>query len=162
MAKQLVTEKLATLDKKSLEDILCTWYHSAQSGICSVTYTILKQVMLELFRKDVIGEALNDHKLKFFDIFPQSMQKPCRIRRYNGIESTTSSGLRVLLLKVYKSRSATVRDFIGAQRKALHFKSWGVMRRHWRDYNGGFHRADAARNNHKLNICWRNIGCKRR
>lgn len=59
---QLLTEELATLVEESLEDVLHTSYYNAQSVIRSFVFNAVEQVMLDIFRKDVIGETLKAHK----------------------------------------------------------------------------------------------------
>lgn len=44
-----------------------TCYRNSQSGIRSVVYDVDEQLMLDLLRKDVIGEKLDRHIAKFFD-----------------------------------------------------------------------------------------------
>lgn len=44
-----------------------TSYHNAQSGIRSVVYNLVEQVMLDLFRNDFIGEKFEAHVAKAFD-----------------------------------------------------------------------------------------------
>lgn len=63
----LVTTELATVLEESLENILRESFHNWQSGIRSVVYNVLEQVILDLLRKDVIGETLEAHIGKVFD-----------------------------------------------------------------------------------------------
>lgn len=47
--------------EKSLEDSLKTSFHNSQSVIRSVVYKVVKQLVWDLLRKDVIGEAIHPH-----------------------------------------------------------------------------------------------------
>lgn len=67
--KQLVTDELAMLVEGSLDDIPCTSYCNAQSGIRSVVYRVLEQVMLDLLRKDVIEETMDAHIAKVLNTY---------------------------------------------------------------------------------------------
>lgn len=57
--RDLVTEDLTTLVEEFLDNILRASYLNAQSGIRSVLYNFVEQVMLNRLRKDVIGQTLN-------------------------------------------------------------------------------------------------------
>lgn len=64
---QLVTQELAAVLKQSLDDILHQSYYNDQRGVRLVLYTIGQQVMLDLMRKEIIGEDLDAHISKFFN-----------------------------------------------------------------------------------------------
>lgn len=51
-----------------------------KSGIQSVAFNVVEQVMLDLLRKDVIGEALEAHIVKFFNTVAaaEGGQKGCQ------------------------------------------------------------------------------------
>lgn len=68
-AKELITTELANIVKESLEDILRTSFHNAQSSTQSVLYNVVEQDMLGLLPKDVISEAVDAHIVKFFDTY---------------------------------------------------------------------------------------------
>lgn len=50
-----------------MDDILRSSYHNAQNGICAVFYKVVEQIMLDLLRKDGIGETVNAHIAKVLD-----------------------------------------------------------------------------------------------
>lgn len=54
--KGLTSTELGTLVENSSETIMSTSSHSAQSSITSIVYNVFEQVMMDLLRKDVIGE----------------------------------------------------------------------------------------------------------
>lgn len=45
-------------------------YHKAQRGNCSVVHNALEQVMLDSWRRDVVGETLDAHIAKILDMDP--------------------------------------------------------------------------------------------
>lgn len=53
--------------EESLEDILRTSFHNAQSGFRSVVYKVVEQVMLGLLHQDIIRETLDAFITKSFD-----------------------------------------------------------------------------------------------
>lgn len=67
--KQLVAEELATLVliEELLDDILRLSHHNAQSEIRSAMYNVREQIMLDLLRKEIIGETLGGHVAKLLD-----------------------------------------------------------------------------------------------
>lgn len=57
VVKQLTSEVLMTLVEEVLDDFLRASYHNVQSGMKSVDYNAVEQVMLELIRENVISET---------------------------------------------------------------------------------------------------------
>lgn len=62
----MTADELQMPVEKSLDGILGMLYHNAPSGIHTVEWNFVEQVMLDKLRKDVIGEALNAHVTKLF------------------------------------------------------------------------------------------------
>lgn len=48
-----------------MDDILRTSFHNVQKGNLSVLFNVVQQVMLNLLRKDEIGEKLDVYIAKF-------------------------------------------------------------------------------------------------
>lgn len=67
--KELVMTELATMDEESLDDIMSTSLHNAQSAIRSVVYNVVEWFMLDLLYKDFIREMLEQHIEKLFDTY---------------------------------------------------------------------------------------------
>lgn len=57
--KKPIENELMTMVEGSLEDILRTLLHNAESGTRSVVYIVVEQVMLALLRKKVVRDTLN-------------------------------------------------------------------------------------------------------
>lgn len=53
--------------EESLDDNLRTSFQNAQSGIRSLVYNVVEQVVLDMQRKDAIGETVYIQIAKFFD-----------------------------------------------------------------------------------------------
>lgn len=64
---QMVVKELRMLVEESLYDILRPMYHNTQNGFRSVLYSLSEHVMLDLLRKDSIGENVNALIAKFSD-----------------------------------------------------------------------------------------------
>lgn len=62
--KQLVANKMATMVKEVLNDVLRKTLHNVQSSGQSVVYNVVEHVMLDLVCKDVIRETLDAHLAK--------------------------------------------------------------------------------------------------
>lgn len=55
------------LVEDSLDEILCTSYHNAQSGVCAVWYKVVKQNNVGDIAYHIIGGTLVAYKVKFFN-----------------------------------------------------------------------------------------------
>lgn len=66
VVQKSVTNKFLNLAEGTLDDILCTSYHKAQSCTWSVIDNPVEQVMLNLLRKDVIAQTVSSHIARFF------------------------------------------------------------------------------------------------
>lgn len=55
------------MDEEAQDEDLRKTMLKAQSGVRSVVYTVVEQVMLDLLRNDIIGETLDARVAKFFD-----------------------------------------------------------------------------------------------
>lgn len=66
--KQLVSDELATLVEGSLDDILPTSFHSAQSGTRQVVYNVMEQIIPDELSEVVIG-YLDAHIAKILDTY---------------------------------------------------------------------------------------------
>lgn len=64
----MVANEFSTMVEEALDDILRTLFHNKQSGIQSVVYYILKQVMLDLLHKDVIGKTMDPNIAYILDL----------------------------------------------------------------------------------------------
>lgn len=53
--------------EEALDKALRKTLHIGQSSLQSVVYIVLEQVMVDMFRKDSIGEALDARIAKLFD-----------------------------------------------------------------------------------------------
>lgn len=53
---------------ESLDDVLCMLLCIAQSGVPSVLYTLLEQLMLDLLRPEVIGDTISVEIANYLDI----------------------------------------------------------------------------------------------
>lgn len=65
--KQIVAKEITTLVEESLDDILQCAYENARSGVRSVVYNVVEQVVFDLIRQDVIGETLDKHISAYLD-----------------------------------------------------------------------------------------------
>lgn len=64
--KEMVANKLSSMVQKSLDDFLRTLLFNLQRGIRPVVYEVAEQVMLDLIRKDVIGETVDIQRVNIF------------------------------------------------------------------------------------------------
>lgn len=65
--KTLVTNQLSPVIEESLDDILKTSFHNAQSSIRSIVYKVVEQVVLYLLRKDGFEGTLQAQSVKLVD-----------------------------------------------------------------------------------------------
>lgn len=61
---ELVIEEMVTTIKTALDDVLRKILSNSQSGVQSIVYNFVWQVMLSLLRRDVIGKRLESHIAK--------------------------------------------------------------------------------------------------
>lgn len=54
--------------EKALDEVLRKTFHNGQSGVGSVVYNVVEQIMLDLLFKDVIGECFDAHIAKAVDM----------------------------------------------------------------------------------------------
>lgn len=66
-AKEMDMNELSTMTEELLDDILRKSFHNVQGDIQSVIYSVNEQEMLDLLRKDKVGETLDAHIPKIFD-----------------------------------------------------------------------------------------------
>lgn len=66
--KQLIVEEISTMIEETIENIFFEEYHKAQRSLRIVVCNVFEQAMLDILRKDVIGNTLDVHSAKFFDI----------------------------------------------------------------------------------------------
>lgn len=64
---ELVANRLSIMIKKFLEERLSASFKNAQSSIESVVYKVVEQVVLDLLRKEIMGETMDSHIAKLFD-----------------------------------------------------------------------------------------------
>lgn len=57
---------MGTIVEEVLDDVLCKKFHNVQSGVRSVLYIVVDQVILDLLCKDVIEETLDLDIAKLF------------------------------------------------------------------------------------------------
>lgn len=55
--KKLVSNKMATMVEEALNDFLRETRYSAQSGVCSVFYNVVEQVISDMLRQHVNGKT---------------------------------------------------------------------------------------------------------
>lgn len=65
--KDSVANGKETTVEKALRDVLPKTFHNEQRDIRPFEFIIVEQDMLDLLRKDVIGEMLDVHNSKFFE-----------------------------------------------------------------------------------------------
>lgn len=50
-----------------LDEVRRRMLHKGPNGVLAVLYNVIKQIMLDLFQKDVIEKTLDGHIAKYFD-----------------------------------------------------------------------------------------------
>lgn len=67
--ENLVANKIGTMVGEALDEAVHISLYNARSGVRSVAYNVVEQMMLYLLRKNVIGKTLYAHIVKNFDIY---------------------------------------------------------------------------------------------
>lgn len=62
---ELVKHERATMVDEPLNGVLHKMIHNAESGLRSVLYNVVEQVMVDMLQRDVIGKTLDAHIAKF-------------------------------------------------------------------------------------------------
>lgn len=65
--KLFVPYNKPSMVEEALDDVQSRMYHRAQSGVLSVVFNVVEQVILDLLPKDVIGKLLEAHIAKSYD-----------------------------------------------------------------------------------------------
>lgn len=69
--KEIITNELSTMVEETLQNTLRAFFLNVQSGIRSVVYNVVEQLVLDLLHQEVIAETLETHIAKFSTQMPQ-------------------------------------------------------------------------------------------
>lgn len=75
----LVTKKMLTMNRKSLDNKLPKSLHNAQSGIPSVVCNVINQLMMDLLHKGIIGDTSEAHIVKFLSTDGAAIMQTMRL-----------------------------------------------------------------------------------
>lgn len=65
--KELVSNETAKMVERASDEVLRDTLRKAQNGFGAFVYNVVELVMMDLLRRDVIGDTLDAHVARFFE-----------------------------------------------------------------------------------------------